>query len=799
MDSCVEKVQAQGYDKQAAVAICYTSVVEYAEADYPWEQCIADQQARGYGQDRAEKICGAIRARNRGSEHYLEAKVESGSGRIWDITIIGPDDPQDIIVSDNVEYIRSKNQRLYAVSALRESVPLWEGVKVYDNHLTDAEFAERGGMRSFLSEGVGVLTDARFDEATRSLRATLKIVDDAAAKKLLNAYEQDVLQHIGLSIDTLSREGPEVLCEGKRLPTLTGFERIFSVDIVSQPAAGGRFNRLIAALHEQEVQTMEITEEVVKGWIADALAAATNREQEVATPEEAAGVVADAVEMAAEDVPADADPVEAAQMVADVAQATADQVAAEMAPAETLEARLDLLECQLMLREKLDAAKLPPALRKTVEAAFAGRTFKEAELNTVIKRAKEAQVAGDASGQVKAGATRLNIAATLSPKDKAEIGLLQLIGRDRWDGFRKIENTEVDYVRERIPGWLKAWQTGGRELYRPRSLSNWLYSFVNNPLAMRTTEANDVATITKNAVNLFLAADYSIREEWWRPIVSEVEVDTIDDPTLARVYGFENLDVVTEGSAYTPIELSDDEETATYVKHGNYVGVTLETMLKDKLNVLQEIPRKLADSWYNTQSAKVSAVFTTNTAAGPVLTDSGALFNASAVTGAGGHANLLTAALSFTAYGAARTAMMKQTSKKLGAGRRLLIEPKFMLVPVDLETTALQIRNSELQPVSGNNDINPYYQKFEVIPVPDWTDANNWALVADPLLHPAIFMIYVRGYRVPQIFEAGDETSGAVFTNDAWRYKIRLLTFKFSSTYDCAPVADFRPLHKSNV
>jgi hypothetical protein len=71
--------------------------------------------------------------------------------------------------------------------------------------------------------------------------------------------------------------------------------------------------------------------------------------------------------------------------------------------------------------------------------------------------------------------------------------------------------------------------------------------------------------------------------------------------------------------------------------------------------------------------------------------------------------------------------------------------------------------------------------------------------VADPALHPAIYMIYVRGYRVPQIYEASDETGGAVFTNDTWRYKVRLMLYRFSSTYDCAPVADFRPLHKSNV
>ena len=43
------------------------------------------------------------------------------------------------------------------------------------------------------------------------------------------------------------------------------------------------------------------------------------------------------------------------------------------------------------------------------------------------------------------------------------------------------------------------------------------------------------------------------------------------------------------------------------------------------------------------------------------------------------------------------------------------------------------------------------------------------------------------------------ETSGAMFTNDELRFKARLMTYRFSSTYDCAPVSDFRPMHKSNV
>ena len=222
-------------------------------------------------------------------------------------------------------------------------------------------------------------------------------------------------------------------------------------------------------------------------------------------------------------------------------------------------------------------------------------------------------------------------------------------------------------------------------------------------------------------------------------------------------------------------------------------------MLRDKVNKIREIPQMLADSWYNTLSNQVATVFTTNSAAGPVLGDTGALFNSTAVSSTGGHANLLTTALSLTAYSAARTAMRKQTTGYGGGGARALIAPAYMLVPVDLEQTARTVMETEQLHGSANNDVNPYYKEAQVIVVPEWTDANNWALVADPRQYPAIYMLYLRGNRVPELFEAGDETSGAMFTNDELRYKVRQMSFYFSSTYTCAPVADYRPVHKSNV
>lgn len=241
------------------------------------------------------------------------------------------------------------------------------------------------------------------------------------------------------------------------------------------------------------------------------------------------------------------------------------------------------------------------------------------------------------------------------------------------------------------------------------------------------------------------------------------------------------------------------------------MAVHLEDLLADKISYFRSLPTRLADAWYNTLSAKVAAVFTVNSAAGPVLSDTGALFNSTAVTTAGGHANLLTTALSYAAYDAVITAMTNQTARPLGDGRKLVdMGPFHLLVPNNLRSTANQIRNSELVPgesggaTSGGQmqSINPYGPGGDqptIVRVPDWTDTNDWAVLARYRGKSPIKLVFPRGMRTPQIFTADAELAGAMFTNDTIRYKLRMMTYRYSSTYDCAPVVDWRLLHKSNV
>jgi hypothetical protein len=155
-----------------------------------------------------------------------------------------------------------------------------------------------------------------------------------------------------------------------------------------------------------------------------------------------------------------------------------------------------------------------------------------------------------------------------------------------------------------------------------------------------------------------------------------------------------SVPTVAEGAEYTELQLGDNVETSSFVKKGGYIGLTLEAIDRDESRKLKQIPRELA--FAALARSAVAAIFTDNSAIGPTLADTGALFNNTVVTTLGGHANLLTTALgtTFTAWDAAAAAMynqpmlVKNAAGYYGTGKKMAIEPKFCLVPRALKAAA---------------------------------------------------------------------------------------------------------------
>jgi hypothetical protein len=346
--------------------------------------------------------------------------------------------------------------------------------------------------------------------------------------------------------------------------------------------------------------------------------------------------------------------------------------------------------------------------------------------------------------------------------------------------------------------------TGIREAYHLLSGDYEMHGlFQPERISLANVTSSTMAGLVANAMNKVLVNMFATYPQWWAPAVTVMDFTTLQDVRWITLGGVGELPTVAEGAAYTELTWDDQTETDSFVKKGGYLGITLEAIDKDDTGRLRAAPRALAQSAWLTLGKSIANIFTSASGLGPTMSDTGTLFNATAVSTTGGHANLLATALSYSQWEVVKIAMMKQaelhSSERLGA----LTRPKLLWVPVDLETTAIQILASEGEPggAAAVNDINVNAvgegreerlrrARDRVIVCPFFTETDHWAAQADPLLYPSIGLGFRYG-RTPEIFSVASPTAGLMFTNDVMPVKVRFF-FAVGPT-------DWRGLHKSNV
>jgi len=433
------------------------------------------------------------------------------------------------------------------------------------------------------------------------------------------------------------------------------------------------------------------------------------------------------------------------------------------------------------LDSALAAAKLPAPVADRLRTQFQGKLFEAQELTDAIEDARE-MVSQLTGGAAVAGP---RIHSVFDTADKLQAATDDLLGAPRDAAAEGLKVAKLSGIRE-----LYLMLTGDYDLHG---------GFDSERVQFATTA--DFTGLVKNALNKIVvntwdqlgAAGY----DWWSRISRVEHFNSLNTITGTLVGTVGTLPSVSEGAEYAELPIGDSPETADFTKYGGYIPLTLELIDRDMSRKLAAYPRELAAAGLRKISALVSALFTDNAGVGPTMADTGALFNATAVTTAGGHANLLTTALSASQWDTVATAvynqpmLIKNDTGYYGTGPKMAINPRFCLVPRALQLTAMKVLYPSLENAANIYSENMQRgQPGDVITVPEWTDANNWAAVCDPLLAPAIYVGERFGI-MPEIFIAGDNLSPAVFMNDEHRLKVR----HFLAVW----VNDFRPLHKSNV
>ncbi len=447
-----------------------------------------------------------------------------------------------------------------------------------------------------------------------------------------------------------------------------------------------------------------------------------------------------------------------------------------------------LVMCANLLKSSLAASKLPTAAKETVRKQFQsrldkGESFEAAELEQAIEEMR-AMLAEVSASQIVSGPARTILGAAFNSDDQLAAAVDDMFGVPREEKYKNARPARLSGIRE-----LYLMLTGDYDFHG---------GFYGERTQLATTV--DFAGLVKNAMNKAVVMQWEAlgREgySWWESIVDIQHFNSLNQITGILVGTVGLLPTVEEQGEYTELAVGDSPEVASFVKKGGYVPLTLELIDRDQTAKLKIYPRELANAALRTLSSRIADIFTQNAGAGPTMADGGALFNATAVTTAGGHANLLTTAFSATQWdivGAAvynQPMLIKQAASYYGTGPKMAVEPRYWLGPRALRKTAREAFLSNWDVAVNVHSEN--LLKGEVVPliVPEWTDANDWAAATDPKIAPCIVVGERFGIK-PEIYIAGRDTDPAVFMNDEHRIKVRM--------FNAVLVQDFRGLHKSNV
>lgn len=254
--------------------------------------------------------------------------------------------------------------------------------------------------------------------------------------------------------------------------------------------------------------------------------------------------------------------------------------------------------------------------------------------------------------------------------------------------------------------------------------------------------------------------------------------------SVVQLSGAPDLLQTNEHGEFKYGKMTDGGETYAVLTYGRIVSLTRQAIVNDDLRSFERLVSAFGFAARRLENRTVYAQLTANAN----LADGGALFNATAVTTAGGHANLATgapSALQLSSMATARTAMRLQ---KGFSGEELNLAPSYLIVPAALENTAYQLTSSNYVPATaatvnefrtgGKTAVTPIVE-----PILDANSATAWYMGAASSQVDTVEYCYLDGAEGPVIeSEVGFETDGV-------SYKCRL---DFA-----AKAIDFRGLYKS--
>lgn len=258
---------------------------------------------------------------------------------------------------------------------------------------------------------------------------------------------------------------------------------------------------------------------------------------------------------------------------------------------------------------------------------------------------------------------------------------------------------------------------------------------------VEAASTSDFPYLLAQTLGKVLQRAYQAVPDQWRSIVNIATLPDFKEKTILRVSEADDLvEIMGEPGEYKDSTLEESKETYQLSIYGRTFSVTYKTIINDDMDAIRKQPDRFGKAAARLLNQLVFGILSAN----PNMGDGKALFHAD-------HGNLGNAALAEASLTAAITAMRNQTDDK---GNKIVVQPKYLAVPNELEWTARKLLQSAQVPGTANNDAN-VLRDVGLSPIicPWLTDPNDWYLIADPGTIDTIEVGFLRGVgESPQLF-----------------------------------------------
>ncbi len=309
------------------------------------------------------------------------------------------------------------------------------------------------------------------------------------------------------------------------------------------------------------------------------------------------------------------------------------------------------------------------------------------------------------------------------------------------------------------PGVLKGEDADLSREYRSYTLleltRQYLESRGTNTRGMSKTElvsrgfhsSSDFPLLFSNLAGKTLDAAYQEEPHTWRPIARQRNLPDFKNANDLIVAGALTPEPLLEGGEYKAGTLVEAQHTWKLATYARKVTVTRQAIINDDLSALERVPELLGRGFRRLESNIIWGLITGNAV---TSVDNVALFNA-AHNNMGGSSGL---AITTSGFNTAKKAMRKQTDI---AGNTINLTPSYLMVPTDLESTAIQfLFPSGFAPSARTGDngpvVNAQTTNMELIVEPRLDGAADvWYLAVSPGAVEGIVYGYLAGEEGPTV------------------------------------------------